>query len=377
MSETRPSQDATTFPPPSTTPPPSGGWGAGPQPGAVPSGWQAPGAGPNSVPGSSGDPTQVLEVSSVAPAVPQAHVTRGPGPTPASATASIPKSRGPRGGVGLGSMILLLVAAILTVPAVSTWWVRSTVRSPGAVEDLASTLHRDQDLADSLAETIATSLVGKSNVDDVHPDEMADLRDSISDGITDASFDQSWRRAVRNAHRGAVSVMDGRRSSNVYLELDELADRLERDGFHLDPEPDSKFHVIVLKDDYSGQVRSTSQLIGRLAWMLPLGSLAALLAGVAWAKNRVRGVAIYGVALAVVAAISVLVTAVVPGAIVSAATTDSVRSAVLSVVDAAAGNLVKVLVVVLVVGLGAAAVALLVERQRRLHQPPPVAWPGA
>lgn len=378
MSEAHPpSGGGGAFPPPSTTPPPAGPGGRPPQPGAGPAGWQAPTPGPNSNPGGSADTTQVLNLPPAPGAVPQVPVARPPEAMPAPVPAPIPKSRGPRGGVGLGSMILLLIAALLTVPAVTSFWLRSTMRSTGAVEGMAAPLHRDSDLADSLGETIAASLVGKNNLDDVHPRDLADLEDAISEGITDPSFGRSWSRAVEDAHKGAVSVMDGKSRSTVYLDLSDLIGHLERRGIYIDRDQESRFEVIVLKDDYAGQVRSSSQLIGRLSWMLPVLSLLALGGGVAWAKNRVRGVAIYGIALAVVAGISVLVTAFVPGAVVSAVTTDSVRNAVRSVVDAAAGNLLKVLVVVLIVGLVAAAVALVLERQKRLHQPPPVAWPGA
>ncbi len=308
--------------------------------------------------------TPVVPSPADPPRVPVVASTTSPSGLPAAPPAP---GRAGRGGVGVLAIVLLLAAAVVVVPAVTALWVRSTARSSSAWQDALGPLHDDPDVTGPLAEDITDRLQDETDVDIREAD--------VADVIASSSFDQAWRDAVGEAHGQSVAMLDGERTEEVYLPLGELAAALEDEGIPVQDVDDTD--VVVIEGRYADQVRDSGRLMDRMALILPVAALLLGAAGFAAARNRLRAAAILGVAITVLAGVSLLVTLTVPGAIADAVATDDVREPVGAVTDALTSRLLVMLVIVAVVGLVLAVGALVGERVKRSNQPPPVAWPGA
>lgn len=298
------------------------------------------------------------------PVVPRTEV-----PLPAAS----PAKAGPtaRGGAGAVATICLLAASLLLVPGLSLAWARSTIHDRAGWQDRLGDLNERPDVSKPLAQHLADVLSDDPSLEPAIAREARTV-------IERSSVTNQWRNTVGQVHDQAMGMASGERSGDATIDLGWVVDELESEGVELQPGAEDRADdVVVIEGRYADRIHGLSRLLDRGTIVLIVLGLALVAVGLRFSRNRLRAVAILGVAVAVVAGVSVGVTTVLPAAIIGATTSaPETRDVVREVTDTTLSGLVVLLVVTLLVGVVTAVAGFVLERRRRGLQPPPVAWPG-
>ena len=372
--------------PPTSWTTPSGPAAQGPSIGAAQQGQTVGGPG-QGVPGAplAPPPASLRGASHVGQSfpAPSSAIGAATAPTPderVPATSSVPpvaagpprKGRPPRGGVGSLAAILALIAALLAVPAVTSWWLRSTLRGTDTWVEATAEIHQDREVAGNMASTMADSIASRA---DLSRESKERLADDLQGVVRGREFTATWRAGVRDAHRDVMRVADGHSTRKVLLQFDDLEDLMADAGHGYSIEWD-EIGIIVVDEGYTSQIRSGSQLVGRATLILPILSLLLGVAAIGVAHNRLRLGAMMTLAVTVVAVVSALMTMILSGPIVNALVPSAGQEVTKDALGHITGSLVIRLVILVVVSGTAALVCWLLERRHRALQAPPIAFPG-
>jgi hypothetical protein len=224
-------------------------------------------------------------------------------------------------------VILLVLAALLSIPAVVVIWLQRDVVSvdgyTAAARGIIAEPHVQDDIADRVTNAVMNTLPIESMVDSAAgelPPRLGELMDKISpaldgavnDYVSNAStsfvhspqFEAVWTLINRIAHQAVLRLLHGEGDS-VTLDLapvvQEVKARLLQHGFELAneiPEVHLQYELVTVPQIAKARnLYSTCQV---LLWLLPLLVLLCLVGGVILAPDRWQGImwAAVGIALA-------------------------------------------------------------------------------
>ena len=285
-------------------------------------------------------------------------------------TGGPPKARPARGGSGASSVLLLLCAALLFIPAITSIWLYQNLHSRSSVTSMFASTNHNSQAAEAIGRAIATEVVNGKFARITQRHEIA-LRSASF--VNSSQFDQAWRSAIGDSQQQAMQVANSGHGA-VALDVTPVIDQLRQDG-DVDPKTSVK-PIVLVRSSYAEQIKGTNQLLARLAlFLLPL-SLVLFGVGIFVARNRLRALSVFAFAVAAIAAVSLIVTLLVPGPLAGAVATTSIRSAVKSAIWALTSRLAVVLAILALAGVFVAVPSLVIERHRTRLQASAVAWPG-
>ncbi|MGW1500204.1 hypothetical protein ACWCQW_16760 [Streptomyces mirabilis] len=243
-----------------------------------------------------------------------------------------------------GSVLLILLASLLSLSAVVAVWANSIVRDTDRYVATVGPLARDPDVQKAVTNRVTTAVLAQIDVDALVKDLeraaseqgappriatlLGDLGGPITSGlkslvgdtvqrvVSSKAFDTVWVDANRRAHSaldkaltgnatGAVSAKNGQVTIDVAPIVAQVKDRLVSAGFKPAariPAVHTDFVVFASKD--VGKIKTYLRVLDIIGGWLPLVAVLIAAAGVYLATNRRR--ALIGAALGVFAAMVVL-----------------------------------------------------------------------
>ncbi|MFJ3819327.1 hypothetical protein [Streptomyces sp. NPDC090056] len=243
-----------------------------------------------------------------------------------------------------GSVLLVLLAALLSVLSVVAVWADSIVRDTDRYVATVGPLASDPDVQEAVTDRVTDVVLAQVDVDALVkqltdaageqgvPPRLAtllgDLDGPISDGlerlvrnavekvVTSSAFETVWVGANRRAHAALDKALTGRSDTVVELKDDEVVidlgpvvaqvkDRLVEAGFSPAAKiPAVHTDFVVFASQDIGKVRTYVRVLEILGGWLPVIALLVAAAGVCLASHR--RYAVVGAGLAVFAAMAVL-----------------------------------------------------------------------
>lgn len=236
----------------------------------------------------------------------------------------------PQGGGGHGlrwtaAVVLLVVSALLGAVSVVAGFVRGQLLNTDRYVETVAPLVRDPAVQDAIAARLTEVIVTELNLTRL-TQQLADaleqrgapsqldglvgpavngltsfIHDQVRSVVASEQFAEVWDTANRIAHREIDAVLTTGRGqlltsqgTEVSLDLGSLLDmvkqRLVENGFSLAARiPDVAVSVPLFASEELPRIRTAVSILDTAAWVLPLLTLALLLAGVLVAPNRRRG----------------------------------------------------------------------------------------
>jgi hypothetical protein len=234
--------------------------------------------------------------------------------------------------------VVLLVVGVLLVPvSLSAIWVRNTLLDTDQYVATIGPLAENSDIQQGLADRVTTALFADDRVEkriaDALPPRAEVVAAPIASGLERVAneaalklfesdqFETVWDNVNRRAHSRLVEVLTGggsrisTKDGTVSIDMEQIFDnvkqRLDDRGITVfdDVELPAKYQSIVLiQSKELEQAQELTDLLQKLAWILPVVALLCLAGGIALAPNRRRRLmwtAIW-VALAVLAQLALL-----------------------------------------------------------------------
>ncbi|WP_433247836.1 hypothetical protein ACQPYK_47730 [Streptosporangium sp. CA-135522] len=276
------------------------------------------------------------------------------------------------------SAILIVLGCVLAPPALTGFWVADEIADADHYVEAMAPLAVHPDVQDAVVERVTAAITRPLRKRVLSPTE--DLIHTLVEAVViGEEFPAIWDRVNRMTHRQLIAILsgeDGRasegRGDTVSLDLtpvynlvkNSLEELVERELGGSVPNLHPALDLFSSADLVRAQTLYT--WLTRLKWVLPPLSLAALAAGVALARDRVRAVLGAGLGLAAgMLVLAVTLTVVrdvyLPGYVENAMSV----AAATAIFDALTGFLRAGLRVLFAVGLLAAAAAFLVACRRR------------
>ncbi len=246
-----------------------------------------------------------------------------------------PSGRAGRSGRWVGSVALLVVAALLFSASVVAVFVRTQLLDTDRYVETVAPLARNPVVQDAIADRLTDEVMTKLDVaglteqlatalqDRGAPEIINQLvgpmvsgirnfvRTEIHNVVTTDRFAQVWDSANRIAHdeldavlttgQGQLLTAEGTEISlNVGELLTIVKQRLVDAGFGLAARvPDTSITVPLFHVEQLPRIRTAVSILNTLYWLLPLLALLLLLAGVLVAPNRRRGLLVGSIAFAI------------------------------------------------------------------------------
>jgi hypothetical protein len=252
------------------------------------------------------------------------------------------------------AVVLLVVGVILVPVSLSAIWVRNTLLDTDQYVDTIGPLAENSEIQQGLADRITTALFADDRVEeriaDVLPARADVLAAPISsglEGVTNAAalrlfesdrFETVWENANRRAHSAVVDVLtgggsristeDGTVSINIEQIFDNVKQRLDARGITLfdDVELPAKYQsVVLIQSQELEQAQSLTDLLQKLAWVLPVVALLCLAGGIALARDRRRRLMWTGIWVAIAVLIQLALLSVGRNFYLEAITASGVR----------------------------------------------------
>ncbi|WP_328341624.1 hypothetical protein [Streptomyces violaceus] len=244
----------------------------------------------------------------------------------------------------LGSVLLILLAALLSLLSVVAVWANSIVQDTDRYVDTVGPLASDPDVQEGVTNRVTAAVLAQIDVDalvkeltdaaaqqGVPPrvtDLLGDLDGPIESGlkqlvsstvervVTSSAFETFWVNANRRAHSALDKALTGQSDSTVRLEDNQVVidlgpivanvkDRLVDTGFSAAAKiPAVHTDFVVFASEDVGEIKTYVRVLEILGGWLPVIALLIAAAGVYVAFNRRH--ALIGAALAVFVAMLVL-----------------------------------------------------------------------
>ena len=244
----------------------------------------------------------------------------------------------------LGSVLLILLAALLSLLSVVAVWANSIVQDTDRYVDTVGPLASDPDVQEAVTNRVTTAVLAQIDVDalvkeltdavaqqGVPPrvtDLLGDLDGPIESGlkqlvsstvervVTSSAFETVWVNANRRAHSALDKALTGQSDSTVKLEDNQVVidlgpivanvkDQLVDAGFSVAAKiPAVHTDFVVFASEDVGEIKTYVRVLEILGGWLPVIALLIAAAGVYVAFNRRH--ALIGAALAVFVAMLVL-----------------------------------------------------------------------
>jgi hypothetical protein len=240
-----------------------------------------------------------------------------------------------RGGRWVGASVLLILASLLATLAVVAVYVRAEVLNTDTYVATVAPLAQQPAVRDALAHRLADEIVTRSDVTSLAtqaadqletrgaPRQLSDLVGPLVSGLNSFLYGQIngflgtqrfqtiWETVNREAHKGLVTVLTGKQGqvlksqgNTVTLDLGALMaqakQQLVAQGFTLAAKvPNVSISYTLVQSDKLPKVRSATRLLNAVGTWLPWISLLLLIAGIAVAPNRRRGLVTGAVMLVV------------------------------------------------------------------------------
>lgn len=235
--------------------------------------------------------------------------------------------RGKRGARWTGSVVLLVLAAVVLVLASATVFARNEVLNTDRFVDNMEPLYRDGEVRAAVAARINGAVDQALDVDALvaeaidavqtkgAPEVLDRLAVPLASGIGSfidkqvnavvysEQFTELWREATLRAHTSLVALLRGDggplelQGDDLVLDLgpvvERVKDRMIEAGFALAERiPAVSVHFTIAQSETFPKLRVAASLLDAAAWVLPIAGLALLAAGVATAPDRRRGLLI-------------------------------------------------------------------------------------
>ncbi|MEU5155755.1 hypothetical protein [Glycomyces sp. NPDC021274] len=235
--------------------------------------------------------------------------------------------RGKRGARWTGSVVLLVLAAVVLVLASATVFARNEVLNTDRFVDNMEPLYRDGEVRAAVAARINGAVDQALDVDALvaeaidavqtkgAPEVLDRLAVPLASGIGSfidkqvnavvysEQFTELWREATLRAHTSLVALLRGDggplelQGDDLVLDLgpavERVKDRMIEAGFALAERiPAVSVHFTIAQSETFPELRVAASLLDAAAWVLPIAGLALLAAGVATAPDRRRGLLI-------------------------------------------------------------------------------------
>jgi hypothetical protein len=240
-----------------------------------------------------------------------------------------------------GSVVVLVIAALLGGLAVVAGYLRSEVLDTEAYVQTVAPLASDPAVRDALAQRLTTEIIVRTDIkklatsvatglvdrglppalDNLVEPAVAGLTSFLDDKIKQLlatpQFEQIWESVNRAAHEGLVTDLTGRNgrlqhSSGTTITIDlgqvlsEIKDKLVDDGLtFVKAVPNVSIPFTLIESDALPKIRTYTRILDVVGTWLPYAALLVFLGGVLIAPNRRRG-AITGVAMLGVFAVLLL-----------------------------------------------------------------------
>lgn len=214
------------------------------------------------------------------------------------------------------SSILLVLACVVTVVAVLGAWADRQLLNTGNWVDTSSRLLQEPAIQDATAAYLADQLVDgptiRAKLQDGLPPRLRPLAAPLAAAsgeiaertarrlISSGAFQTLWRQTNRRAHQQFIAIVDGNtRLANLGVVID-LRPQLGVLATRLGVLPDATGDhgtIHVLKGDNLKTVRQIVHTVRTLRWVSVVLMIVLLVAGVALAPDRARGIVYAGLAL--------------------------------------------------------------------------------
>lgn len=246
----------------------------------------------------------------------------------------------------LGAVALIVLATILTPPAILAAWAKGVIVDEDTFVATLGPLAQDPAIQDEITEQVSAIIVEQLDVDslvgdtfdglaslDLPGDAKAALillrdpaaqgaktliRGSVSALVETETFNGVWRSVLITSHRAFVTVAGGSVGGGTitlddqgYVALhlgpviDEAKAAMIADGFALAERiPNVDTTIILARSEALGYVGTVYHLARAVGWLFPLGVMALFIGGIALSRNRRKGVIGSGVGLAIGAGVT-------------------------------------------------------------------------
>jgi hypothetical protein len=214
--------------------------------------------------------------------------------------------------------VVLLVVGVFLVPvSLSAIWVRNTLLDTDQYVETIGPLAGNSEIQNGLADRVTTALFADDRVEDRIADALPPRADILAapissglEGVTHEAalklfesdqFETVWENVNRRAHNRLVEVLtgggsrvsteDGTVAINVEQIFDNVKQRLDDRGITVfdDVElPERYQSVVLIQSKQLEQAQELTDLLQKLAWVLPVVALLCLGGGIALAPDRRR-----------------------------------------------------------------------------------------
>jgi hypothetical protein len=302
-------------------------------------------------------------------------------------------SRGGGRGRAICSAVLIVIGCVLAPISVLTVWAKTTVLDTGTYVATVAPLATNQDVREAIATRVTKRVMNSSELveqlkaklpprvaaraSSARPAIEARVHAIALKVVSSPQFAQLWERANRRAQPQLVAALTGntgslhlRNDGTVELDLADVAhrvrDALASRGVDVSRVPPGQVDTTVelFNWPWLGTVQDAVDLLQRLAWLLPVLTLVALGGGIALGRRRSR--CTFWSGLGVSAGMLVILIALQVGRnpYLDLFSQPEGRQAGGAAYDQVLHGLRLVTILLLVVGLGVAFGAWLIDRER-------------
>ena len=221
--------------------------------------------------------------------------------------------------------ILIFLAILSTVAAVSVVWAKTTLQDEDQFVATLAPLPKEEDVATVIsvvvADLIAEGTGLEARVSELLPSDLEFLAIPVTNSITTLiaaaanelvqsdAFTQVWTVALRGTHRTATLIISGTdgalvsENGEVSINLDEVAgqviERVEISGIDLS-DIDVEFgSIVVYQADQLASIQALAQAIDTAGWLIPLLAVLLIAAAIGVSRNRRRTVEVLGFGTAI------------------------------------------------------------------------------
>jgi len=308
----------------------------------------------------------------------------------------------PRGGRAraIFSAVLIVIGCVLAPISALTLWAKTTLLDTDNYVSTVAPLATNEDIRDAIATRVTRRVMDSTDLVDQLEEKLpprlaataASARAAVEDRVhtialklvSAPQFAELWERANRRVQPQVVAALTGdtgslqlRNDGTVDLDLADVAHRvrtaLADRGVDVSKVPPGQVNTTVelFKWPWLGTVQDAIDLLQELAWVLPVLTLLALGGGIALGRRRWRCTLWTGLGVAAGMAVILIGLQAGRGPYLDLFAQPEGRQAGGAAYDQVLHQLRVAAIVLLVVGLGVAVGAWLMDRRRAAPSPGP------
>ncbi|WP_436776992.1 hypothetical protein [Yinghuangia sp. YIM S09857] len=280
---------------------------------------------------------------------------------------------------GTVAFLCLLLAVLLTIPAISASWLKGELISDSGFADNAAELIEKPAIRDEIQSRIASEVMNQAGIPQSYRTMVIS---SVGAVMATDEFKRVWKEGAATAHSVVVGTLLGKDSQVTEVEgdsltikvqtpLDPLFAELAEAGVNVDrAQLPTEIPVSLADIPESGPAQDALKGVDDAGWMLPALAIGLFVAGIAVAVRRLRALALAAMGTLVASGVLLVATNLARSPVVDEATKSSTMSseATGAVYDVFTDSLITsswIVVVISLVALAGAAVAGAVLRSRR------------